>query len=210
MKTIGIILREFNASYKNVKLYGIRCDLIEYLRNYNVNVISIAVIFDDTDNEFEKVKSVIDMCDGIIFPGGMKCFKIDCKIMKYCYEIDKPTLGLCLGMQIMGKTFDGCIKCLGNESHNKDEKYVHKVKINKNSKLYKILEKDEILVNSRHNNFVQITSLVCSAISDDGVIEAVEDDSRKFFMSFQWHPESLQDDENSKKIFDYFLEKINN
>ena len=209
MKTIGIILREYNAKYKEIELFGIKTEIINFLRMYDVNVIGIPVIFNNKNNEFEKVKNVINMCDGIVFPGGMNCCKLDCKIMKYCYDIDKPTLGLCLGMQIMGNTFDGCIKCLNNQDHNSENKYVHKIKINKDSKLYEILKEDEILVNSRHNDFLERTSLICSAKSDDGIIEAVEDKSKKFFIGVQWHPEALKDDENSKKIFNYFLEIIN-
>lgn len=205
MKTIGIILREFNANYKNIELFGIRTEIVEYLRMYDVNVIAIPVIFSNENNELEKVKNIIDMCDGIVFPGGINYCSLDCEIMKYCHVIDKPTLGLCLGMQIMGITFDGCIKCLNSENHNNEEKYVHNVKINKDSKLYKILQTDEIKVNSRHDKVVEKTSLMCSAISEDGMIEAIEDKSKKFFIGFQWHPESLRDDENSRKIFDYFL-----
>ena len=209
MKTIGIILREFDASYKNVKLYGIRKDIVNFLRKYEVNVIAIPVIFNNDDSEFEKVKNVINMCDGIIFPGGMGIRSIDHKITKYCYDIDKPTLGLCLGAQIIGETFNGCVKCLNNQNHNSEDEYVHKVKIDKNSVLYKILQKDEISVNSRHNNYVYKTSLLCSAISEDEIIEAVEDSSKKFFMGFQWHPESLVNDEKRKKIFNYFIKKLN-
>lgn len=211
MKTIGIILRAFNATYKDTPLYGITTEITKYLRKYDVNVIAIPIIFEAEEKklEFERVKRIIDMCDGIIFPGGIKIFEFDSEIVRYCYEIDKPTLGLCLGMQIMGKTFDGCIKTLDNQNHNKSDKYVHKVIINRDSKLYEILQEDEILVNSRHNNYVEKTSLVCSAKSEEGRIEAVEDGTKKFFIGIQWHPESLLEDENSAKIFDYFISKFN-
>lgn len=210
MKTIGIILRAFNATYKDTPIYGITTEITKYLRKYDVNVISIPIIFETEEKELEleRVKRVIDMCDGIIFPGGIKIFEFDSKVVRYCYDINKPTLGVCLGMQIIGKTFDGCVKTLDNKNHNREDKYVHKVVINKNSKLYKILQVDEILVNSRHNNYVEKTSLVCSAKSEDGIIEAIEDKSKDFFIGIQWHPESLFEDENSTKIFDYFIRKI--
>lgn len=208
MKTIGVILREFNANFKNAELFGIKTEIISFLRMYDVNVLAIPVIFSNKNNEFEKVKNVIDMCDGIIFPGGINCCDLDCKLMKYCYDIDKPTLGLCLGMQIMGKIFDGSIGHLGNQKHNSDDKYVHDVIINKNSILYDLLQTEKIKVNSRHNDFVKTTSLVCSAKSEDGIIEAVEDESKRFFMGFQWHPEALKEDKNSLKIFDYYISKL--
>ena len=210
MKTIGIILRAFNATYKDTPLYGITTEITKYLRQYDVNVIAIPIIFEaeDKEFEFEKVKNIIDMCDGIVFPGGLKIFDFDSEIVKYCYNIDKPTLGLCLGMQIMGKAFDGSVGFIGNQNHNKSDKYVHKVKIEKNSKLYKILQKDEIIVNSRHSNYVEKTSLNCCAKSEEEIIEAIEDKTKRFFIGIQWHPESLFEDENSKKIFDYFIDTI--
>jgi len=106
MKTVGIILREWRADVRHIPLYGIRTDLIDFLRKYNVNVITIPIVF-KAEGEFEKVKEIIDYCDGIIFPGGKYIKEIDCEIMQYLYEIDKPTLGICLGMQIMGASFNG-------------------------------------------------------------------------------------------------------
>lgn len=109
MKTIGIILREWRADVREIPLYAVRTDLIAFLRKYKINAIAIPVIY-DSKNEFEKIKEIIDFCDGIIFPGGKYIKEIDLKIMKYLYEQDKPTFGICLGMQIMGATFNGGIR----------------------------------------------------------------------------------------------------
>ena len=35
----------------------------------------------------------------------------------------------------------------------------------------------------------------------------IEDLSKKFFLGVEWHPESLND-ENTKKLFDYFINII--
>ena len=32
--------------------------------------------------------------------------------------------------------------------------------------------------------------------------------NKKFFLGIQWHPESLYFDDNSNKIFDYFINKL--
>ena len=208
MKTVGIILREWVAEFRSIPLYGIKADVVECLKNYDVNVICIPVRFNNND-ELKKVENVIDFCDGIIFPGGEGINSIDCEIMRYVYEKNKPTLGICLGMQIMGKTFEGnVIENGAGKVHDVPyHEYAHKIKIDKNSKLYEIMGNDEIEVNSRHTDCVEYTKLDCVAKSEN-LIEAIEDKSKKFFIGVQWHPESIIEDKYSKKLFDYFIEKL--
>lgn len=103
----------------------------------------------------------------------------------------------------MGKTFNGHItKKVDNHRISKD--YSHKITINKNSLLFKILNKEELTVNSLHSFAIPNTYLNISAYSIDGIIEAIEDKNKKFFLGVQWHPELLNDI-YSKKIFDYFI-----
>ena len=84
----------------------------------------------------------------------------------------------------------------------------HKVRIDKDSKLYKILGKEEFEVNSfhtRHATKNHIYKVV--GYSDDGLIEAIEYPNDTFNIGVQWHPEiSYSFDENSKKIIDSFVE----
>ncbi len=210
MKTIGIILREWNATYKNRPLYAVGRDVIKYLRKYkDINLICIPINFEG-ENEFERVKTVVDLCNGIIFPGGDGITQIDCEIMQYLYKIDKPTLGICLGMQIMGKALEGKIQHNKLEGrHNKEDKYVHDVVIDKNSNLYKILKDEQITVNSRHFDNVVYTKLDIVATSEkDDIIEAIEDKNKTFFIGVQWHPESIFDDKYSSKLFDDFVSKL--
>lgn len=109
MKTVGIILREWDDPLNNIPLYGVRRDLILFLRKYNINIIAIPIVFENI-NEFEKIKEIMGYCDGIIFPGGMHVRDVDIEIMKYLYKKDKPTFGICLGMQIMGMSFSGGVR----------------------------------------------------------------------------------------------------
>ena len=80
-KTIGIIAREYIADYKEIELYGCKRELIQYLRKYDVNVITIPILFEN-NGEWERVKDTLDFCDGIIAPGGSKIHEIDYKIIK--------------------------------------------------------------------------------------------------------------------------------
>lgn len=169
-----------------------------------------------TMEEKENLKKVIDLCDGILMPGTYKLFEYDRVIYNYALEKDMPILGICGGMQLMGindKTSEEIkeilIKNNTSLSHfKKGEKYVHKVNIQKNTLLEKILNKNEIIVNSRHNlHLDKADNLVVSGYSEDGFIEAVEVPNKKFVIGIQWHPESMIEyDEAAKKIFSAFIE----
>ena len=55
---------------------------------------------------------------------------------------------------------------------------------------------------------IPFTNLDCVAYSEDNILEAIEDKNKKFFLGIQWHPESLLEDIYSKRLFDYFIEKL--
>ncbi len=206
-KIIGIILRQFNSTFRNLPLYGIKEDIIHCLSKYNVNVVCIPVYFENK-SEFKRIKKTIDLCDGIIFPGGIGIEDIDLEIVRYLYKEDKPTLGICLGMQIMGKAFDGEVRCNGAlKEHDSSDVYAHDVEINKESKLFEIIGNSKIKVNSKHKDCLTCTNLNCVAASNN-IIEAIEDKNKKFFLGVQWHPESILEDENSNKLITYFVNSL--
>jgi len=175
--------------------------ILEKLVEKNINNTSKL-----TQEQFEDIKKQIDLCDGIICPGGNDFYDYDLKVVEYCHKIDKPLLGICLGMQTMACLFDGKMQDFNNLNHKSEEKYVHKVKINKDSKLYNILKKESIEVNSRHKSYIVETKLDISGISEDGIIEAIEDKNKEFFIGLQWHPESMYEyDITENNIFSYFI-----
>lgn len=149
-------------------------------------------------------KEIIDLCDGIIFQGGDDFDDYYLDTLRYIYDIDKPVLGICLGMQLMGVFFDGTMVDI--ENHKKKLSYAHSVTINKNSILYNILKKDNIKVNSRHKSIIKNTKLKIVGISNDGYIEALEDSRKKFFIGVQWHPENMVSYDNiQNNLFKYFI-----
>lgn len=151
----------------------------------------------------------INLCNGIILQGGGFSDEYECFVAKYCYDNNIPILGICAGNNNIVRAVGGKVLRFDNkETHKSFDKYVHKIKIDKNSKLYKIIGKDEIMVNSRHKAYTADSSILkCVAYSDDGVVEVVEDESKKFYMAVQFHPESLyKTDENMNRIFEKFIE----
>ncbi|MCM1053588.1 MAG: gamma-glutamyl-gamma-aminobutyrate hydrolase family protein [Ruminococcus sp.] len=198
IKRIGIILREFEENSKT--FLGTRLDLFDSLKEFDVNLIGIPIT-----NNFEMLKDTISFCDGIILSGGDNVKDNDFKLVEYLYDNDIPTLGICLGMQIMSKLLGG--EEIKVEGHYSTNNYVHKVFINRKSLLFKILDKDEILVNSRHRDGITNNYIGVNAKSEDNIIEGIEDSSKKFFLGVEWHPESLND-KNSYNLFKYFVEQI--
>ena len=164
-----------------------------------------------TDEEKESIEAYLDMVDGVVFPGGNKITPFDKYLLERCIDRDIPTLGICLGMQLMSCYKDDFqvfkIDSDINHFQSSDDVLTHKVTIDKDSILYKILEKEEIEVNSFHkfhisenDNFNNIS------YSEDGFIEGIEMPNKKFIVGIQWHPEiSYNFDDNSKKIIDYFI-----
>ena len=191
MITIGVIFRIDKT--ENNDVYVFNKQLIDYLLNENIKIIPLI----SYDIDF------IKKCNGFILPGGD--FKtIDFLVIKYAYENNIPILGICLGMQSMGEYFNGK---LGNTLfHYSKDNYVHDVIIDKTSKLFNILGNCIIKVNSRHKQRLINTNIKVSAISKDGIIEAIEDKSKKFFIGVQWHPESMISyDKLEKRLLDSFI-----
>lgn len=190
--------RDITATYNTIR------DLV-----YKNNFIPILIIPKSFENkDIESAKKILKLCNGIIFTGGSDIYPYDLELIKYAYDNDIPTLGICLGMQIMSVFKNGIMKDFNNNHHLSKEKYVHKIKIDRDSILYKILLKDEIKVNSRHISYIEKTDLYVSSLSEDGFIESVEDKNKKCFIGVQFHIEDM-DDENAKKIITYFIERCN-
>lgn len=164
-----------------------------------------------TDINKKDLIDVLNLCDGIIMPGGAKIFEYDRFICEYCINTNKPVLGICLGMQIMSY-YNSDYSLLENDeggfNHNRKDLYAHDVFVKPNTKLSLITDSNKFKVNSRHNYHVDtIGEYIVSATSNDGLIEAIEYPYNDFNIGVQWHVEDLVDEEiNNKKIFAKFID----
>ena len=164
-----------------------------------------------TLEEKEILTRQLELCNGILIPGGLKRFEYDLFIIDYALKHDIPVLGICLGMQIMTMVDEEGNHLLNLEKVEEHAKYdnslVHEVVISHESKLYEIIGKDRFMVNSRHRMMVTNPStFTVYGKSGDGVIELIERHDKKFAIGVQWHPEMMMDNEDQMKIFDSFID----
>ena len=127
---------------------------------------------------------------------------------------------ICLGVQMFNVHRGGTLvqdisiqypEGLNHSYSNKDtRRLAHEVRIERNSRLYQILGKETLTVNSSHHQAIATLGegLRVNARSSDGIIEGVECTSGRF-LGVQWHPESLHyQHEDHAKLFRSFIEGL--
>ena len=131
-----------------------------------------------------------------------------------------PMLGICRGIQVMAAALDGkvfqdiYVQGKGAKiKHSQDmprHNVSHTVTIEEGSMLQSIFgNKQTLPVNSFHHQAVSDPGphLKVSALSPDGIIEAVESSEHKALLGIQWHPECfiLNHDESMMSVFRWLV-----
>lgn len=136
---------------------------------------------------------------------------------------NKPILAICRGFQLITSYLGGSLyQDLKVEKYNNKEsnhrqgkpynKLVHKIIISKESLLFDIIKKEEIMVNTLHHQGVKSISdkISIAGITEDNLIESIYLKNKKFVLGVQWHPELLYKDfEDQRKIFNAFINSCN-
>ncbi len=199
-----------NDTFKDTYRYG-----NNYIKKiYENGAIPLLIPFCD-----EKViKESLEMCDGLILPGGERVRPVNFEVIDYFVKNKKPILGICLGMQTLAMYSvnldkeERIIKKIDNGVdhwpiellRDNNEALAHTDYIDKDSKLYKIFSQEKIEVNSvHHNTITEVGKMFSVSIkSSDGLIEGIEyikDDN--FIIGLQFHPEILPQFNNVFKEF---------
>ena len=161
--------------------------------------------------ELDDLYRQIKFCDGFILQGGLYSCKYEVEITKKVLELDKPLIGICAG-------FNNILRALGTDvmldetkSHDYyDVKYRHKINILKDNKLYDIIGKECIEVNSIHSMIANKEMVEpfakATSFSEDGLVESFEIPNKKFVLGIKWHPELMLEEEYVRRIFKEFVE----
>jgi putative glutamine amidotransferase len=171
-------------------------------------------------------------CDGLLLPGGgdmdpkfygqariPACGEpnllrdaAEPLLLRAFLAADKPVLGICRGIQVMNAVLGGDlyqdIKPFEHLSHNDHWAKVHTVTVRRGTLLSRILGQDTVLVNSQHHQAVDRVApgFTLAALSEDGIVEAIEKPDAGFCLGVQWHPEWLSDaDPAMQGLFDAFV-----
>ena len=205
---IGITTR--TTTLNKAKINYIPSTYLNVIKDYGYPIIIDSSISIKSTNEFEQQLKNID---AFILPGGTNINYIDLYIINYCYKNDIPLLGICLGMQEISYYFNNnSLQPLNTLSHfNMRKKYLHKITLDNNSSLYKILKRKNIKVNSRHKFKISEDPHYSIEATHEDVIEAIKVKDRKCILGIQFHPEIMYEyDRYAKKLFDYFFSFANN
>ena len=138
--------------------------------------------------------------------------------MKEALRSRLPIFGICRGMQVLNLALGGTIYL--DISHRPHPSLIHmhlsvirsdlflKISFSNNSLLYNFL-RDNHLVNSFHHQAIKKLGkdLFLSAISSDGIAQAIEYPKLPFVVGVQWHPECLLEDESMFELFRHFIKE---
>lgn len=196
--------------YLIVKNGGVAITLLPTSKTLKFNDNDIK---DDTIISEEEKKDLyrqIDLCDGFVLQGGEYSCNYEIEIAKRIIEWDKPLIGICAGFNnILRAIGTDVVKDESKKHNHYDINYRHNIEVIENTKMYEIVQKKKIRVNSIHEmiapkeNVEQYATI--SSLSEDGLVESFELKNKKFILGIKWHPELLLDEEYVERLFKNFI-----
>lgn len=133
-------------------------------------------------------------------------------LLESAIEINLPFLGICRGAQLLNVVRGGSLFQHLPDVVNTDKYQISKgvfnpvrVKVSKESRLGQIVGEEVANAMMYHHQAVDAVGdgLIVTAVSEDGVVEALEYAENKFGVAVQWHPEQDLDD---LRIFKAFIQ----
>jgi len=180
----------------------------------------------------ENAAEVVGDLDGLLLAGGDDCDPAaygeprhptvepmdprrqdnDLSLARVARERGIPTLGICLGVQVMnvaaGGTLIQHIESDIDHASEPSDRHRHDVAIDGGTRLARILGERELEVNSSHHQAIKEIGdgLRVTAHAPDGIVEGLEDPRHPFYLGVQWHPEDMSGETSASAIFGAFVE----
>ncbi len=139
--------------------------------------------------------------------------EMEIKLLDMFMQADKPVLGVCRGIQLINAQLGGTLYQHLPAQYQNEINHIQPAPydaphhyVNLSASLADLLGCTSLAVNSLHHQAVKTPApgLEVTALSSDGLAEALCDPKRKFFHAVQWHPEKMTDSA-SKALFAAFV-----
>jgi putative glutamine amidotransferase len=185
----------------------------------------------------ENARDIVEELDGVLLAGGDDCDPAvygeeahpsvepmdprrqsnDLSLARAARERGVPTLGICLGLQVMNITaggtlfqdIDSQLDTSVEHVSEPEDRARHEVRIENGTRLASILGGGrEITVNSSHHQAIKNVGqgLRVTAEAPDGIVEGLEDPDHPFYLGVQWHPEDMGGEKSASALFGAFVE----
>lgn len=184
----------------------------------------------------ENAQVVVETLDGILLAGGDDCDPAlygetphasvepmdprrqanELALVRAAHERGIPTLGICLGMQMMNvasggsliQDIDSAVATEIRHASVPENRARHAVLVDGGSRLASMVPSLELNVNSSHHQAVGRVGdgLRVAAHAPDRIVEALEDPRHPFFIGVQWHPEDMPGEPSATTLFEAFVD----
>jgi gamma-glutamyl-gamma-aminobutyrate hydrolase PuuD/enamine deaminase RidA (YjgF/YER057c/UK114 family) len=154
----------------------------------------------------DDIAAALTICDGVVITGSRPGLTVapereafETALIEATTRARIPLMGICHGMQLIGRTLGGHVvrEIAGNDrsppTHIPSDVPIvaaHHISIMEESLLAQLAPGPDVEVNSFHRHGLEGPGRFrVAALSEDGVIEAIEGDTPELSLGIQWHPE---------------------